>query len=429
MELTLTIENEAALADGGPLTYTVKGKRGFEMGRDAHLDWTLPDPSRYISSKHCEVMYRDNAYWLHDLSTNGTYINGSDRRMSTPHRLRDGDRITIGQYLIAVALVGEPDVIEPPHHQELAIDAPRPSFHGDPWDDPLPPSSAPESGQRHFDDGRSWAPQMPRPSVAHTNAPSNFDIWDSHAAPQPQRDIPIDIPPPLPIPAAGLEPTLLDPSTPIPEPGRPAAQPPPMASAPGARSADDDRAFVRAFAAAAGIPEPVLDHHDSMSLAILLGDLMRLTVDDLRQLLVARFEAKRLSRSRNQTQIGSTANNPMKHTPTVDDALKLMFGRPTRSYLDAPRAMQESFADIKSHQLETYAAMQAALLELTDDFDPKKIESSIGRDSGLGNLVSSKKAKAWDIFVARWEAKTLRRDNGILGAYMEYFSKNYDLEK
>ncbi len=31
---------------------TVTGRRGLDIGRDAHLDWTLPDPTRFISAKH-----------------------------------------------------------------------------------------------------------------------------------------------------------------------------------------------------------------------------------------------------------------------------------------------------------------------------------------------------------------------------------------
>jgi type VI secretion system protein ImpI len=78
MGLTLTIENESSLPDGGPLSVRVTGKRGLDIGRDSHLDWTLPDPTRFISSKHCEVRYRDGGYWLHDVSTNGTLLNGGD---------------------------------------------------------------------------------------------------------------------------------------------------------------------------------------------------------------------------------------------------------------------------------------------------------------------------------------------------------------
>src|SRR6266536_448075 len=107
MGLTLTIENETSLPDGGPLSVAVTGKRGIDIGRDQHLDWTLPDPTRYISAKHCEVRYRDGGYWLYDVSTNGTFLNGSDGRLKAPHRLRNGDRLTIGQYIVAVALDGE----------------------------------------------------------------------------------------------------------------------------------------------------------------------------------------------------------------------------------------------------------------------------------------------------------------------------------
>ena len=104
MALRFTIENVPNLPDGGPITFTVAGKRSVDIGRDQHLDWTLPDPTRFISGKHCEVHYRNDAYWLHDVSTNGTFLNGSDQRMRSPHELKNGDRLVIGQYIVGVSL-------------------------------------------------------------------------------------------------------------------------------------------------------------------------------------------------------------------------------------------------------------------------------------------------------------------------------------
>src|SRR6202043_808647 len=46
-------------------------------------------------------------YWLHDISTNGTYLYGSDSRLKAPHRLRDGDRFAIGHYIILATIDGE----------------------------------------------------------------------------------------------------------------------------------------------------------------------------------------------------------------------------------------------------------------------------------------------------------------------------------
>ncbi len=114
MTLRLAIENLDRLPDGGPLRVEVKG-RGLDIGRDAHLDWTLPDPSRYVSGKHCEIRYRDNEYWLVDVSTNGTFINGATFRLDAPYRLRDRDRLSIGPYLIAVSIEGgAPAAASPP---------------------------------------------------------------------------------------------------------------------------------------------------------------------------------------------------------------------------------------------------------------------------------------------------------------------------
>jgi type VI secretion system protein ImpI len=52
MALRFTIENMTSLPDGGPTSFAFTGRRSVDIGRDQHLDWTLPDPSRFISGKH-----------------------------------------------------------------------------------------------------------------------------------------------------------------------------------------------------------------------------------------------------------------------------------------------------------------------------------------------------------------------------------------
>ena len=63
MTITLTIDNLDSLPDGGPTRYQTRN-RSFEIGREQHLDWTLPDPGRYISGRHCEIRYENDGYWL-----------------------------------------------------------------------------------------------------------------------------------------------------------------------------------------------------------------------------------------------------------------------------------------------------------------------------------------------------------------------------
>src|ERR1700761_5490997 len=106
MLLRLTIENMDRLPDGGPVRVQFE-RRGFDIGRDQSLDWTLPDPSRHVSSKHCEVRFREDGYWLKDVSLNGTFINGAQFRVEAPYLLRDGDRLSIGPYIVAVEIGGQ----------------------------------------------------------------------------------------------------------------------------------------------------------------------------------------------------------------------------------------------------------------------------------------------------------------------------------
>ncbi|GAB4512890.1 MAG: hypothetical protein Tsb0019_09920 [Roseibium sp.] len=103
MRITLQIENVDRLETGGQLSYSCSA-RGFDIGRHEHLDWSLPDPQRVISGKHCEVRYEDGRFVLYDVSTNGTFLNGSQTRMDKAHVLRSGDRLMIGDYIIVVSL-------------------------------------------------------------------------------------------------------------------------------------------------------------------------------------------------------------------------------------------------------------------------------------------------------------------------------------
>ncbi|MEP2577516.1 MAG: type VI secretion system-associated FHA domain protein TagH [Roseibium sp.] len=103
MRITLQIENFDRLETGGQLSYSCTA-RGFDIGRHEHLDWSLPDPNRVISGKHCEVRFEGGQFVLYDFSTNGTFLNGGQTRMDKAHVLRSGDRVMIGDYIILVSL-------------------------------------------------------------------------------------------------------------------------------------------------------------------------------------------------------------------------------------------------------------------------------------------------------------------------------------
>ena len=77
----------------------------------------------------------------------------------------------------------------------------------------------------------------------------------------------------------------------------------------------------------------------------------------------------------------------------------------------------------------TFAAMQQAVRMLVEDLDPQAIEDSAGEDKSLAALFGARKARLWDLFVARWQAKTLRHEDGLVDAFMLYFAQCYDQNK
>jgi type VI secretion system protein ImpI len=433
MTLTLHIENETSLPDGGPLSVSIKGKRGLDIGRDPYLDWTLPDPSRFISGRHCEVRWHDGAYWLHDISTNGTFLNGAESRLKAPHRLRNGDRFIIGQYIIAAALEGE--IAEPGE----AAPAHAPPRDDNLWDggpdavDPIDPRQlkGPHDAAPVRPDFLDWAVDVPAPTMHR--APSavsslpvqtrpvaatlGHDNW-AEGPPQPPDPSPEIVPAPTPIrpgPLAANKP-------------RPAAVSSPLAFAQQRADGDATAKFVQLVARGAGLPEDAFAGRDPGELAEQVGRLLRLATDNMKQLLEGRQQAKRLARSPNQTAVQAIDNNPLKFAPTAEDALRIMFSVQSRSYLDAERAFAQGFDDLKKHQIKTYVAMQRAVTQLMKDVDPQAIESDSESDRGLAGMIGSRKARLWDIHLARWQAHAQRHDNGILDTFMDYFARCYEGE-
>ena len=106
MTLTLTIQDMERLSNGLPAEF-VLARRGAKIGRSPTSDWCLPDPNKYISSTHCMLRFEGGFYWLEDLSTNGTFLNGEDARMNGRRRIEHGDRFLIGPYVLVASLSGE----------------------------------------------------------------------------------------------------------------------------------------------------------------------------------------------------------------------------------------------------------------------------------------------------------------------------------
>jgi type VI secretion system protein ImpI len=418
MTITLTIDNLDSLPDGGPLTFRASS-RAFEIGRDPHRDWTLPDPNRVISGRHCEIRWENGAWWLNDVSRNGTFVNGAHMRVKSPYRLQHGDRLQIGHYTLVVAIDDVPARDEPA--------AVHPVDPGNIWDigQPAPPPISrrdlmPSSGRarREADFAEEYLP-LPDVRPAPVAGPGPAVQPDFGVGGQRQGDpFLVESEPfassaphrPLSAPSAGSAPASAPAYPPVPQQSAQAAVQP--------RAGGD---LLARIAAGAGVSPEVFASRDPGEVAEEIGTILREVVEGLSQLLKARAAAKVLARSTNRTMISAVDNNPLKFVPMPEEAIEIMFARRRAGYLDARRSIAESFADLNIHEFATYAAMQKALLRLLEDLSPEAIEKKVPQST-----FGSRKAKAWDTYVTAWEAKAEAHENGMLDVFLAYFADAYE---
>jgi len=444
MTIVLTIDSLDALPDGGPLEFKARN-RSFEIGRQQHLDWTLPDPNRYVSGVHCEVRFEKGGYWLYDVSRNGTFVNGASQRVKSPYLLEHGDRLTIGHYIVLVELPEGAKPLPSPGFDQAAA-PPSPSSGGDIWDigTPAPPpidrrelmpaapsSRAPDFGSQ-FVDFPSFGEALPRPApkADAPPPPATPDVRQAPpapaAAPWPSAPPPEPALPPARSPAAeaasprprgmpfegeSFAPVSVEP-LPVPGPGAVPSR---------GHERGEAKRFLNGLAAGAGVPPEVFAACDPEDLGREIGAVLKVAVEQLSQMLRARAAAKAMTRSSSRTMIGATDNNALKFIPGSAEVIETMFTGRRPGFLGARESFEAGFADLKRHELATYAAMQKALARLMDDFSPDKLLDKAG-----GLAFSSRKGRAWDLFVERWEQKSSAGENGMLDAFLVYFAEAYD---
>ncbi len=113
MVLHLEVTRHVGLPPEQPASLNLE-KGACQLGRSADNDLVLTDPERMVSGHHARIELRDGAFWLTDLSTNGTFLNQSRERLepNRPVALNDGDTLLIGPYELSVSI--ESDAIASP---------------------------------------------------------------------------------------------------------------------------------------------------------------------------------------------------------------------------------------------------------------------------------------------------------------------------
>lgn len=389
MSLTLQIENYQVLDDGGPSSMRVPDD-GLAVGRAAAMGWILPDASRHISGHHFDIYRDQQGWWLRDVSTNGTFLQGQRYRLEGPHQLNHGDRFQVGQYII-VALMDHSGMGAALTPADLPDRSQAPGMTEDPW----------------AVDGGGYAPIDPlpaRPVGQRYDFADDFISTPSQRPPEPQPQ------PQQPLPE---RPVSVAPGT------RPDGRETTGVQAPAAPVAEKD--FVRAFCKGAGLAPELYADVPPDQLAHALGESVRRVSHQVMKSLQDRAAAKQFARTGERTMRGATDNNPLKFLPDVDQAIETMYLKPRAGFQNGPEGLDEALGDLRLHQAALFAALQPALSRLLNDLAPEGIEA----EAETGRLGGNRRAKAWDIYVERWDKKAAKHENGMLDEFLDHFAEAY----
>ncbi len=103
----MTLVLHGAALNDEPMSRPLVGRfdeRGGTLGRSDTATFTLPDPERLISRLQAQVVYRDEGYWIENISAASPILhNGRPLSAGMQVMLREGDELKIGGYHLVAA--------------------------------------------------------------------------------------------------------------------------------------------------------------------------------------------------------------------------------------------------------------------------------------------------------------------------------------
>jgi len=334
LKLTIFDDQRSQPGRGGSIVF---GVGGGGIGRAHDNDWVLPDPQRYLSAHHARVQFRDGAYYLLDTSTNGVYVNDGTVPIGrrAPYPLRDGDRLRMGDYELAVGIDTERG--EAPEASSIFPITP----------DPLTTNSMVSRGDIGIELN---VRDLLRPNASSGHRLGAVDAFGQSMLTEDAALLAFD---------SGRAPALREPRL--------------------ADRSAENAAGIEAFCRGAGVDVKQLPADAAARMLQLAGVLLREALLGLKGLALAQREI------RDQTHIEVGKDDPqhigLTGLPVDDLLLRLMIGHDRRD-LDAVQWVRDMLASTRRHDLATMRALHIALGEFLARLDPRALAQVDGRASG-----------------------------------------------
>lgn len=382
------------------------------IGRAATADLVLKDPQRMVSSRHGEIRRRESSWVLVDLgSTNGTALNEVRLTPRNEYGLNDGDRITLGDFLLTFKAVVPPQEVS---RASQPVAAPIPQ--------PIPADEIQELLyllRRAYADAACVAAgsreehvqKLLRRAVGHLDREALRTRVDKLK--RSLSGAPVSV-----------EPQKLS---------RPAEPPPPAISSlrreKGSLVASDFLGLAQAFL---GDLEQPLSREQVDQVVRRIEQVLQVVFAGLADAVKGRREFQREFEVE-ATRILDWAPNPIKHAETAAEIASLLLDPRSQGLPEeqAKAYLQEVFQDLTLHQLGLMAGFRECVRGLLKEFDPAVLAKgekgkSIGKGLGLlGGKSARTDAAAWQQFLEKYRQLTEEEVRVFEQILAPHFAKGY----
>ncbi len=379
MPLKLKITSEHADLVGDDCIHEFHDSGGT-IGRSLRSDWILPDPERFISGQHATIDFKGGTYYLADTSSNGVYINDEVDALGkgNPRRLFDGDRLRMGDFKIEVSVDSGESLAMPMEKK---------------------PSVAPDNIEQFVDEVslNTGLKMLDEEEITgdeeFRSALLGGDSEEPELEPEALLDVPIkDV---------------------------------------GSKSADKSvdvtaEDLFDSFLDGLGVNRVEL--HPSVNrpeMLLTAGQVLRQFVKGTTDLLASRANLKNTFRL-DQTTILPRQNNPMKFSVNTSDLLKQLLIESDGAYLGAQDAISEVCRDLVYHQNAFLDAMNRAITDFADRFEPEELQDGFDRTMGKNLFGMMDKAKYWELYCELYPIITEKGGGRFPQKFAEEFVKAYE---
>ncbi len=425
--------------------------RGGNLGRDESCELLLPDPQRHVSRLQARIEFDRQGFWLVDLGSNPTQVDGQLLGRGQRLPLAGGEQLAIGDYeLEVVALTRGTHSAQPLPSQRLSqsgqprhwpatavsVDdpfavfaaaakplaqpasvllthpfaAPASRLAGSASVLPIEPAASDLLGMGLALESASIDELFGLRAVSGESSTGMVLSWQSRepaAGAMPAS--PACEPAEAAVPAQRQQPE--------PQPQFQAPSPEVGAAPPSPQEAPvDDPAAQWLAALQRGLGQPLnLPAGLTPALMELIGQLLREATQGTLDLLRDRALARRDLRAEH-TLMASQHNNPLKFSPEAGFALAQMLGPRAPGFMAGPQALREAYADLLAHQQGLLAGTRQALSGLLGRFEPGALEARLGAHRLLDRLQPmARKARLWELLAQQY-AELERAAEGDLQA-------------